>query len=281
MQTTQDINVATVVSDKKTNLPLASEVDPDKNPIMSDFVRGSLTYKWNKNLSEYGFFYAIMINEKDLKETLDGKYENSDKKRTIYVSKYIYGQKYTYPIIGSTIYEFAMNKETAENINKFVNNMSSNRVFKEDGWKMAIVSSENIHDPKNKNQNYDYTTKNGSTDEWAGLNFSKVVQDENRPLDMYKVVYGDFGWPTEWLRKEPYNKNMKLEGYNVNDPFWDRYNIGSTLTYVKKNNENVKLKVKVVQLDSFEFTDPKTERKFYLKEKDLERYADIEGWIRK
>lgn len=251
--TTENRNEITVAD----GLPRLSQVDSDKNPMLFDFLNSSITYKMNnvENIDKIGFYYALL--------------QNKHNKKDIYVEYYNYAESLVYPTIGSKPKALTLNKEQISNIDNFASKMSKNRVFEEGDWVMYLISEYNAGD----NQ-YDYCDNIGR---WGGIDM-KQFQSNDKGL-MYELVNSGFGWPTEWLRKEPYINTMKKQGYDVNDSFWDQYNVGSYKIYKRNIHgtlEDEELKVQVVQLNQFQFKLDDNDVK--LNEEQLKLYLQQEGW---
>lgn len=234
----------------KIELPNISQINDLKNPILYDFVNSSISYKSNIDISKYGFYFAILQNKND--------------KENIFVEYYTYAEKLTYPSLGTPPKKIKLNQNDINSIENFKSKLSKNRVFKEGDWTLLIISQYN----DNKEEQFNYCDKIGR---WAGLDMNQFVNSEIGL--MQKTIESGFGWPTKWLRKEPFVETMLKEGYNVKDEFWDKYNIKSYKIY-KKNDEE--LKVEVVQLDRFKFK--YNGNNINLNEKQLNEFLKKEGW---
>lgn len=243
-----DVAINEVIVD---GLPNLSMIDADENPVMYDFVNSSISYKMNVNPSKWGFYFAIMQSSKDPSKA--------------YVEYYTYGEKITFPSLGTRPEPLTLSKSQQDAVHDFSIKLSDERVYVEGDWKMFIVSQWN----DGQESEFNYCDNVGR---WAGIDLTPYISGEIGNMQM--VVESGFGWPIEWLRKEPYRETMRFEGYDVSDTFWDRYNIKSFKIY--KRNGNDELKVEVAQLDRFKI---KINGGWVsLNERQLNEYLKKEGW---
>lgn len=228
------------INEKTNNLPDIYEINPEETPILYDFVNSSASYMSNMDVSEYGSFYIIATNKKEA-----------------FVSSYSHGERVIFPTIGTK--PKRVNETSVDNINTSSGLLSSDRIVSEGDWLFFIISD--FDDGLNENNSLD---SNGF---WGGIELRKFM---NEPLGlMNDVVNGESGWPTKWLMKEPYKSILKIEGYNLDEPFWAKYNINSVRVY--KKNDKV-YTVKVVQLDRFKVEGGKIP--LSLNEEQLERFLE-------
>lgn len=232
-------------------LPKLSQIDEKNNPMLYDFVNSSISYKMDVNPENWSLYYAIM--------------QNQDNPNEIYVEYYSYAEKLTFPTLGTAPVQISLDS-SLDSFNDFSSKLSKDRVFTEYNWKMIIISQYNT----GEGNSFDYCDSAGR---WAGIDLLSLFTNQQIG-EMQKTIESGLGWPTEWLRKNPYNETMKMEGYDVSDPFWDKYNIKSSKIY--KNDDGQELKVEVDQLDRFKL---KINGNFVtINERDLKIFLEQEGW---
>ena len=254
-----------VASNNLKKLPKLNQINPDKNPILYDFVNSSISYRSNINPSDWGFYYAVLQDQRN--------------KGVIYVEYYTYGEKLTFPSLGTAPYSLKLNESEISYVDNFSKKMSSNRIYGEKysndnqmfNWKCLIISQYSTSDEDiNGDSKFNYCDKVGR---WAGIDMIQFI-GKSEGL-MSQTINSGVGWPINWLKKAPYSKKiLQYEGYDVNDDFWNKYNIKSFKMY-KDGNGNT-LKVEVAQLDRFRLKingDYVNMNKF-----QLEEYLKNQGW---
>lgn len=253
-------NITTTVKVKQDDikklegLPNIMEVDMDKTPMMYDFLNSSLGYKLctkGYDFNKFGFYYAILQNEKE--------------PENIYVEYYTYGERVIFPILGEAPKLFELNSDTMSVFNDGTLKLSSDRIIKEDGWNLYIVSQ---YEQSSTNK-FDCCDAVGN---WSEINF---IQFNTGDSGLMKNLIDDgLGWPTEWLRNDIYKESIKSAGYDIDNSFWDKYNINSITDY-KNSAKVVVLQVKVTQLNCFEFEYNKLT--ISLNEEELKEFINTQG----
>lgn len=246
-----DVNNSDVKISDKANLPNINMVSQSGSPLLYDFINSSLGYSYDKDsFSTYGIYYAII--------------QNKNFNDTVFIEYYNYGDQVIYPILGYQPIKFKL-KDTVI-FDNYKNNLSKNRSINEGDWTVYIVSLYN----SSYKSKYDYCDSNLY---WGGIDLSQFNKSEHGL--MYNQIFDSgLGWPTNWLRKSPFNKTVKDKGININHEFFDKYNLGSTLIF--KNEGGLELKVKVTQLDRFEFEYQNNH--VYLSEKQLNEFLKINNY---
>lgn len=236
------------------HVPALQEVDYDKSPLLYDFLNSSLGYKWDHKVGdEFGdSFYLLGMNKNYPDE--------------LYGSWYTVAEKLTFPIIGTYPVCINLNDNEIKSVNDTLKKVDDNRKFDEGDWKFFIITD----DSTNKNDPNYYNTEHI----WAGVKLNKLIIQET-PL-MRKTIDGGLGWPTKWLRKDPYIDTMKNAGYNMNDEFWDKYNIGQKLTYVSKDNPDQSVVISIEGLDYYKIDKDLHGNELILNtKKDLDIYLQV------
>ena len=251
------------ISEQKTaeGLPTLSQIDKGENPILYDFVNSSISYQSDINPENLGFYYAF-LQDKDQKDN------------QVYVSYYDYGESFNYPPLGDKPIKIDLNNEELENFNNYTKKINKDRKFTEGDWNLYLISQYNVTGSFESEEGiYNYCDSVGR---YAGIDLIEKVNKHRQNGLMKQTIDGGLGYPTEWLRKEPYIRTMYNAGYDMNDNFWDRYNVGSKKIYKNKNNSEDILEVELYQIDTFKFKFEGSDT--YLNEKDLKDFLDYYGW---
>ncbi len=254
---TYNVQSKTEEINKKEELPELSSIDSQKSPMLWDFINGSMTYKTDiDDIEQYGAYYLI------LKE---------DDEDYIYISNYDHGAYIIAPDLGSDPEKVKLNEEQLKLFDEYTSKMSKSRVFKEGEYNFYFIS--NLPNEFDENQ-YDRVDEFNI---WAGIDFTPYYGENamNNPGNMNKEIYEKgLGYPTEWLRKEPYRTTMKEYEYiNVDSEFWDDYNWKQRII-IKKGDETKEVKVEFTNMFEVPFgdeTDTLTKEQF-------EQYVEFEGW---
>lgn len=234
VQPTEQAEVLGIIPD----LPALEEIDPMTKPMLYDFVNGSLGWKYDADTTKFGYFYVLMFD--------NNKYPNQP-----FVSYYNYGETLLLPITGTLPYKQFYGGDSLEEAKSKVD---KSRVFSEGDWTIYIISQ---YDDKgltseNTSENaFDYASSEGW---WNNVD---LTSGSDQSGNMWHRIYDNGeGWPTSWVRKPEYVKPLSDYGYDVENKFWDEFNIESVVIYKRENNADntldTTLKVKVVQIDLFE-----------------------------
>ena len=241
-------NIDRIIS--TTGLPSISEINVNDSPILYDFVNSSIGYKSDINSKDFGFYYVIALNKED--------------KENVFIEYYSYGEKMTFPSLGTAPKKYSI-EGLEESFKDFFTKIDKNRIYHEGDWTFIFVSQYN----DNQMGQFDSCDAIGR---WGGIDFIKAFETIEIGK-MQKTIESGVGWPTDWLRKEPYLTTMILEGYDMNDPFWTKYNINSSKIYYTKSDEEIK--VYVDQLNSFKLK--YNGEWVYLKEDQLKVFLKEQG----
>lgn len=257
---------------EEAKLPDLSMINSDQNPIMYDFVNSSLTYKWNdvlvrsdNNLTlleNLGMFYAVFYKNEDMS--------------SIFIENYNYGEKITTPLLGTKPIEVKINNQQKESILKAIEegNISKNRIYNEtftsgnndfDGnWTLLLISEDlnGLDEPKSS-----YVSNSMEIPTWCGIPIGEVKTQAKMGL-MYNTIYEKgMGFPTEWIKKEPYKSNMlEFSGINIEDPFWNNFNYMQKIHCKSKVAKANDIDIQVVQLERFQVKINKKNEKLNMRE---------------
>lgn len=194
-----------------SDLPNPVKVDPQKNPLMYDFLDGSLGYRWKSlnqdgsvkypNWDEWGYCFLIALNS-----------QIPDK---IYFERYCWGEYTLLPPLAGEIYSLVLNEQQRYNVSQMLQNMDQNRILKEEDWYFFIVSDYSdmtLSTAEYDSMNSDYW--------WAGIDFTNYLSGEPGGAMKIRVENGD-GYPTDWLREEPFRSRLLEEGLDLSWEWWD------------------------------------------------------------
>lgn len=225
--------------DSKISLPNINTVDYRSNPLMYDFLNGSLGYCYKEsNFVNFGPFFAIL--------------RYNDSYDTIFISYYNYAEKVTLPILGTEIMTLNANAGdyNSQSLEQSMNGLSSLKRFEEDDYTLYVVSE---------------TEDLNLNSVWGSIKFldsgSLLTRFNPKNGPMYERIYTNgLGWPTEWLRSDEYFINaLKEEGVDITNSFFDRYSLYSCLKFktnkedVDEQNREIAIKVNNIECFDFEF----------------------------
>lgn len=263
---------------QKVDLPSLSEIDRESNPMLYDFVNSSLGYQYHQEneFTDYGFFYAILINNK-----------NFNNQKRMYIEYYSDNGYSAYPKLGTAPKNMDLNDQEIKQIDNFRSKVSKNRIIKEGDYSLYIITRYGAgiatNDSANDNDNNNYNSYNycDGANRWAGLDFNdlKLESIDNYGQMYYTIYENGIGWPTEWLKLEPFKTNLINEGYDITNSFWNKYNIGSYKIYLDTTDNNKEYKVYVEQFDRFRIT--YKDNTFRLNEEQLNQFLETYKWSEK
>lgn len=265
----------------ESDLPDLSSINSDDNPVLYDFVNGSVGYHMNfklngiEDIESIGPFYAILYK---------------DDESNIYVSEYNYGENMERPPIGSKPTRYKLDKGQRKNIEDFLSKVSKERIFNEKyknkdeiNVTLAIIS---MYSDLSENSVYNSCDSNTR---WCGINLSNLIPvkyeknstkiSNNYKSPMYITVHDSgYGYPSDWLKKDNYKDIMYNAGYNMDDEFWTRHNIDEKKFYTRKNDngETETLTVTLDQINRFYINIDGNP--CYFNEENLNNYLSMEGW---
>jgi len=208
------------------------EITPE-GPLRRDFLYSQLGYRSDVYVDDYGTFYFLAVHSEDL-ESDSG---------VLFVERY--DPLDGIPHWGTGYAELYKEGQEWQAVVESLKSIDDNRrVLKEDNFNFYIILDQTL-DPKN---GYKESPNNIL---WANINFAKINfpnswMDNNLHL----------GMPTEWLRKNPYNKEI-LQHYNVDisDDFFDRFNMWEIINIKHKSDNDKTIQVKVMGNNLFRIED--------------------------
>lgn len=174
-----------------TALPSMSEVKAAEQPLLYDFVFGCLD--WHVSIH---------------RDTLDSDLylmRNVQAPSTVYTDWYPIQAGFTVPPLGSTIETIELSARETDMYNTIVSELPDLYVLREGDWELVIYAG----DAARSFQKYDYSFR------------GKYKYTESR---VPPFLATNAGWPTDWLRREPYATAMQEAGINMGDGWFDFFN---------------------------------------------------------
>lgn len=184
----QTVEVAETVD---YTLPNKSEVKADTQPLLYDFVFGCLD--WH-----------VPINRIDIDSDLY-LMRNVNLPGTVYTDWYPIQAGFTVPPLGSEIETVELTQRQLDVFDTLVASFPEGYVLREGDWELIICAGDAARTLKQ----YDFNFR------------GKYKYTEARVPPF--IVMGT-GWPTEWLRREPYCTALKEAGINIDDAWFDLFN---------------------------------------------------------
>lgn len=226
------------ISEEITELPL--NPDKERTPMMWDYVHSSLGYQMDshdhKHFMQYDSFYAFMLNPQQ---------------NALWVESYTIMERLITPSLGSKPESLII--QDPETLKDAVDSLDDELKYEEDGWILCVV-------PMYPLKNFDGPENYAFSNRWGGFDVREFHLEY--PGEMQEWIESGMGWPTEWLQQSGIVENMKENGFDMNNSFWERHPLYS---YKKYNN----MEVKVIQYDTFQINGGMT-----LNEKQLQEYLE-------
>lgn len=175
-----------------TELPALEDIDPNTQPLLYDFVAGCLD--WH-----------ISIH----RDTIDSDFyllRHKSNPSLIWTDWYIIQGGYATPPLGSKIERIDLSRREADALNSAIKNIPEEYILDINGWQLVICAGE----------------------------AARVLTANNIPLRTnYKYaeipdpifIQDGSGWPTDWLRREPYNSRLQESGISMDDEWWDTFTL--------------------------------------------------------
>lgn len=197
------------------SLPDLSEVSSIYTPLMYDFLNSCLDWHVPIHRESLNSEFYIM--------------RNLNTPIYIYTDFYAMQEGYTLPPCGGQIVQMEIEPERLKAMEIAITKLPEERVLREGDWELLLLE---LHSD-------DGTTGFSSEGTWGGFstrNFGVIYSytDGNpRPF----LVDGT-GWPTSWLRREPYASLLKESGINILDPWWDEWRYMGEYVLAPYNEES-------------------------------------------
>lgn len=179
------------VTTETYTLPNLSDIRSSEQPLLYDFLFGCLDWHVSINRQEIDSDLYLMRNV-----NLPG---------IIYTDWYPIQAGFTVPPLGSKIEIVELSEKQTDMYNSVVADLPDGFVLREGDWELVIYAGDAVR----AFQNYNYSFR------------SKYKYTDTRVPPF--LVQGS-GWPTEWLRKEPYCSLMQEAGIDISDGWFDKFN---------------------------------------------------------
>lgn len=181
-------------------LPEETEISPVKHPLLYDFIVGCLD--WH-----------VSINRGVLESDLY-LMRNTKAPETIYTDWYPIQAGYTVPPLGSKVETVELSVRQLDMYNTVVSEIPEAYVLREGDWELVIYAG----DAARAFQQYDFDFR------------SKYRYTDAR---VPPFIASGAGWPTEWLRREPYCASMREAGIEILDGWFDLFQYRSEYVLLK------------------------------------------------
>lgn len=176
-----------------TQLPALDTVTVESNPLLYDFMNGCVDWHVHVFDREYDGGLRVMWHDSS--------------PNIVYVDNYIVQAGFTTPPMGQKIERHELSSRDAKVFHDVVNKSADNLSFKEGEWNLFVVAGSEVR------RLYDENIELWSAMDYTTGNPRPFLEDGS-------------GWPTEWLRREPYVTYLREnQGVDMNDPFWDMFQL--------------------------------------------------------
>lgn len=174
-----------------TALPNMSEIKVAETPLLYDFVFGCLD--WHVPLGRDIIDSDLYIMR------------NVRAPGVLYTDWYPIQAGFSVPPLGSVIETVTLSERDTDNFSTVVAELPSQYVLHEGDWELIIYAED---------------AARALLD--AGFSFRNAYKYTESRLPPFLAI--GHGWPSEWLRREPYATALKGAGIDINDVWWDLFN---------------------------------------------------------
>lgn len=219
--------------EKLPNNPNASD-----NPVLYDFVYSSIGYMSNIKPEEYGgISYAILIKNKTLED-------DTIKEGTAHILEVNLGD--VFPPVSSGYISIKFDASRWELIKDSIKDWPELYKFEENDYTLVIVRQSQ---GEKSQYTYDPSTK-GSI--WQDIDLGSLDYPKG-----WLAKHVDDGWPTSWLRQQPYKDKIKsYHNEDMDNKFFDVFRMHEIIELENTNGEGDETrKVKVLGVDKFKTID--------------------------
>lgn len=184
-------------------LPAPDSLNPEKTPMLYDFVAGCLDYHIPVHRDQFTSDFYIL--------------RNTDYPSVLHNDWYVVQTGFTTPPLGSKINSMELTPELLESFESLVSELPEERYIVEGDWELFLLTvydEEGVH-------GFDADGK------WGDLElrmFSLLANPDYTSGYFKKTLESGAGWPTEWLRQPFYADRMMHDlSINIWDPWWDTW----------------------------------------------------------
>lgn len=187
------VTTPTPTQEPVTELPDIEDVQIGSEPLLYDFLCGCLD--WH-----------ISIH----RDTIDSDLyilRHSSSPNILYTDWYIIQSGYTTPPQGSTIERYVLNQRDLDTFESALNNIPDEYKVTHGEWQLIIYAGEAAR----------------------VLNMTRLTFRSAHRYAEGRVppfVSDGTGWPTEWLRREPYVSRLRdISAIDMSDSWWDTFSV--------------------------------------------------------
>lgn len=206
-----------------TQLPPLESVTVESNPLLYDFLNSCVD--WH-----------VSVHRDQIESTMYVVWHDTTP-HILYVDNYVIQAGITFPPGGQAIERHELTPGQLTTFELAVQKSPTSQLLSEDGWNLFVFAGPEVA------RVYD-----------AGIElWSAVDYTDGNPMPFLES--GE-GWPTEWLRREPYVSAIKeRRGIDMTSSWWDTWNYLGVYKFVPSaNGMNVgDAYVKCTGIDSFEY----------------------------
>lgn len=234
-------------------MPDITQVSQSDEPMLWDFLYGCVGRHTDIDMTRFPPSELVVVTD-------------MNNPTALWVSLYMDGEDFHFPILGTEPECVTLTESQSLRVTETAQKMSSHRVIQEGKWTFLFLDTL----PLMVDGMYDALNNYG---EWAGVRLDPDPNDHGLMWeDVY--MYGG-GFPTEWVRKPEWAAIALGMGYDMNDPFWDDWNVMGCKQMGM--NGTVEALVQVEQLDAFSVN--MKGKTLVMSEKDLNRMIKMKGWV--
>lgn len=172
-------------------LPKMSEVKAEQQPLLYDFVFGCLD--WHVSI------------HRDIIDSDLYIIRNLKAPGVLYTDWYPIQSGYSVPPLGSEIETVTLTAREVDNFNAVVTELPEDYILHEGDWELIIYAGDAARLLRQ-----------------CGFSFRGQYKYTDSRVPPF-IVTGS-GWPTDWLRREPYLTALQNAGIDMNDAWWDKFN---------------------------------------------------------
>lgn len=184
-------------------LPLLENINPEVDPLLYDFVAGCLDWHLSIHRDKIDSDLYVL------------RHESSPE--ILYTDWYIIQGGYATPPQGSTIERIVLNDRDLDTYNAALHEIPDAYILHSNGWELVIYAGQ-AASILNRN--------------------NLLLRSEFKYTDGTEppFIQSGEGWPTDWLRKEPYvSKLRESSSIDMSSEWWDTFKLRATYTLTDVN----------------------------------------------
>lgn len=174
-----------------TQLPDPEAISAEETPLLYDFVYSCLDWHVSIHRDEYNSSLYIL--------------RHRSAPSILYTDYYEVQAGYTFPPVGSRIERHELSVEETTRFDAAAERLSESYIVRDGDWTLYIMGEGARQILQDTGITFWYAA------DYTYGNELPFLEDGS-------------GWPTEWLRREPYVSLLKEEGLDMTDPWWDTWN---------------------------------------------------------